>query len=481
MTAGPGAGVRPRTIITTDPELDDLNSMLRLLLYSNEIDIRGLVYASSQFHHAGNEAAGIAPHRWPAPGAVCHIDEAVDAYEAVWPNLVRHDARYPTPESLRGLIAWGNVDDVGDMAADTPGSDLIRDVLLDEEPGQVFLQVWGGPGTVARALKSIEDEFRGTDAWQALQARVSAKAVITSFGQQDDTFADYIKPNWPGIENREVATRVWGYFARDVVAEADAHLLSPEWTREHVSTVGPMGAAYRVWGDGKQMADGFDREDYFGLSGYSIEELTGLGYWVWMPPQAPGGWLSEGDSSNFALLVDNGLRSWEHPGWGGWGGRQVVSATDPVSWSNEGALDADRDGVPREDWAAARWFADFQNDLAARLQWTVRPDFAEANHHPVVTVREGTDLRVAVGSEVTLTAVVTDPDGDEFVLRWWQYKEAGTSPVVLDLASVGDAVRFTIPADAAAGETLHIILAVTDTGTPALTSYQRVVVEIATD
>ena len=26
----------PRTVVTTDPELDDLNSMLRLLLHSNE-------------------------------------------------------------------------------------------------------------------------------------------------------------------------------------------------------------------------------------------------------------------------------------------------------------------------------------------------------------------------------------------------------------------------------------------------------------
>jgi hypothetical protein len=36
----------PRTVITTDPELDDLNSMLRLLLYSNEINIVGLIYSS---------------------------------------------------------------------------------------------------------------------------------------------------------------------------------------------------------------------------------------------------------------------------------------------------------------------------------------------------------------------------------------------------------------------------------------------------
>src|SRR5690625_3585664 len=65
---------KPRVIVTTDPELDDLNSMLRLLLYSNEIDIAALVYSASQFHHAGDFTKGIRPHRWPAPGEKWHID-----------------------------------------------------------------------------------------------------------------------------------------------------------------------------------------------------------------------------------------------------------------------------------------------------------------------------------------------------------------------------------------------------------------------
>lgn len=45
-----------RTIVTADPELDDLNSMIRLLLYSNEVRIEGLVYASSRFHWKGDAA-----------------------------------------------------------------------------------------------------------------------------------------------------------------------------------------------------------------------------------------------------------------------------------------------------------------------------------------------------------------------------------------------------------------------------------------
>ncbi len=45
---------KPRIIITADPELDDQNSLIRLLLYSNEMSIEGLIYASSGFHWKGD-------------------------------------------------------------------------------------------------------------------------------------------------------------------------------------------------------------------------------------------------------------------------------------------------------------------------------------------------------------------------------------------------------------------------------------------
>ena len=469
----------PRTVVTTDPELDDLNSMLRLLLYSNEIDLRGLVYSSSQFHVAGDPERGIAPHRWPAPGERLHIDQAVDAYEQVHAHLVVHDPDYPSPEHLRGLIAWGNVAAVGDMEADTPGSDLIRSVLLEDEPGQVFLQTWGGPNTIARALRSIQLEFEGTPGWEELHARISRTAVITSFGQQDSTFDDYIRPHWPDLEHREVATQVWGYPARDVVAEEDQELLGPRWMRENVSQVGALGRAYQVWGNGQQMAEGFDAEDYFGLSGLSVAELEERGYRVWAPPQPEGAWISEGDSSNFALLIANGLRSWEHPGWGGWGGRQGPVDGDPASWSNHATIDRGPDGRPRPDWAAARWFRHIQHDLAARLQWTVRPTYDAANHAPHVRVLEGTDLTRLAGTTITLTAEVSDPDGDEVTVRWWQYREAGTSPLAVEVRAAGPRCEVELPAEAEPGTTVHLIVEATDSGTPALTSYQRVVVEIA--
>ena len=46
--------ILPRTIITTDGEVDDQDSFIRLLLYSNEMNIEGLIYSSSMWHYKGD-------------------------------------------------------------------------------------------------------------------------------------------------------------------------------------------------------------------------------------------------------------------------------------------------------------------------------------------------------------------------------------------------------------------------------------------
>jgi hypothetical protein len=45
---------KPRVVVTTDPELDDSNSLIRYLLYATDFRTEGLVYASSQFHWKGD-------------------------------------------------------------------------------------------------------------------------------------------------------------------------------------------------------------------------------------------------------------------------------------------------------------------------------------------------------------------------------------------------------------------------------------------
>src|SRR5690606_32884612 len=177
-----------------------------------------------------------------------------------------------------------------------------------------------------------EERYRDTPQWDEIYAKVSEKAVITRWGAQDNTYQTYIAPTWPDIENRQVNTNIWGYGTRSSILPQDRFLVEPEWTREHVSEVGPLGALYRVWGDGEFMAEFggpewegyprndrcmedcpegpfFDDEDFFGFDASLPENtranLVARGYNVWTALQPPGAFISEGDSSAFALLIDN--------------------------------------------------------------------------------------------------------------------------------------------------------------------------------
>ena len=47
-------GVRPRTIVTTDLECDDICALIHMLLYTNEIDLDGIVVTSSTYHWTGD-------------------------------------------------------------------------------------------------------------------------------------------------------------------------------------------------------------------------------------------------------------------------------------------------------------------------------------------------------------------------------------------------------------------------------------------
>ena len=485
---GTPAGGRPRTIVTADPELDDLNSLIRLVLYSNELQIEGLIYASSRFHWRGdgNGTGFFLPGReyaeartsWRWAPDERFIDDVVDAYAQVHENLVVHDPRYPSPAHLRSVVCEGNVSFEGDTSEETDGSRLIARALLDDRPGPVHLQVWAGTSTIARALMSIEEQYRGSSEWERVRKAVSEKAIITKFASQDDTYEDYIKPRWPDIRVTDVATFAWGYFARRVLTEQEMPLLSADWLRDHVTTVGPLGALYRVWGDGRKMVED-DPTDYFGLAGYTADQLRAMGYGVWADPEQAGEWISEGDTTNMLNLVVPSLRGHEHPSFGGWGGRAIRTPDTPDTWTVRGAEDALGDGSIPPEQSVVRWFADAQADFAARLRWTVSARFAEANHHPTLRVLQGTDIRVSPGDDVALSAVVDDPDGDAVRCHWWHYREAGTFPGPVPISPLdGDSTRVAIPADAQAGHTIHVIVEASDDTDEPLKAYQRVVLQV---
>ena len=159
----------PRTIVTCDPELDDNNSMIRFLLHATDFQIDGLVYTSSRFHWLGDgkgttqfipggeyDNMGLGPQTsWRFNPEERFIDDIIDAYEQCYANLKVHDSRYPTPEYLRSVTKWGNCVFEGDYSYDTDGSNLIKENILDDKPGPLFIQAWGGSSSMMSRTASL--------------------------------------------------------------------------------------------------------------------------------------------------------------------------------------------------------------------------------------------------------------------------------------------------------------------------------------
>ena len=495
--------VRPRIVVTADPELDDNNSLIRLLLYSSDLEVEGLIYASSGFHWKGDGKGT----KWYVPGreyarfgldtCPCEswrwakdehfIHDAVDAYEKVYPNLKMHNPNYPAPDELKSKIRYGNIEFDGDISKDSPGSDLIKSLMLDDKPGLLFITAWGGQSTIARALKSIQEQYEYTTEWEAIKNKISHKVVLLPSGDQDDTYASYIKPNWPDIEYRQFRGGPnYSYGAQLGAKSEDSIYMTASWMKENISDRGPLGALYRVWGDGKQMVKG-DIMDYFGLTGYTNEELKKMGYKVWMPVQAKGSWLGEGDDPTFMDMLGNGLRAYEAGSYGGWGGRAITNQeiknfffqlSDTTAQGMAATLSTLTDQLNKNANGYPDFFPAAQQGFAARLKWSVTPKYANANHEPVIKIEGPLSIMASAGEKIRLNAAIFDPDGNTVSIKWWQFLVGSYPKEVNILNPTSMQTEIIIPKDATTGQTIHLILEATDDGSPALTTYQRIIVTV---
>lgn len=473
---------QPRTIVTTDGEVDDQDSFLRLLLYANEFQLEGLVYSSSQWHYKGDgkgttftsemEMTGKrygqrTELRWPGTD---WMQEFIQKYALVYPNLVKHDKRFPTPGYLTSIIRVGNIDFEGEMAKDTEGSDFIKKLLLDDNNDPIYLQIWGGTNTVARALKSIEDEFKNTSRWNEISKKVSEKAIIYAVLDQDNTYRKYIEPNWPNIRILYNANQFWNfaYPWPRVVPEALQSWLRGPWFKENIKfNHGPLLESYYLWGDGTRIRN--DEEHTQGDTA-ELKKFNMTRY----------DFISEGDSPAFLHLVDVGLGNLADASFGGWGGRMVRSQTSPNRWE-DGTHVTDFNPYTNKDdraYPQTRWIDAIQNDFAARADWCVK-SYKEANHAPAVKLGQAGNLKAKKGQTIKLSGSAKDPDGNTVSYRWWQYFEVDSYGGKISLTTPEtQSTSFVVPADAKANDTIHMILEVSDSGSPKLTRYQRVVVTV---
>lgn len=478
-----GSTSKPRTIVTTDGEIDDVDSYIRMLLYANEFNIEGLVYSSSMWHYKGDgKGTKIISEmemtkkmygektdlRWPG---TTWMNDLLDAYEKVFPSLNKNATGYPTAAYLKSLVKVGNIDFEGEMENDTEGSDFIKTKLLDNTSQPIYLQVWGGTNTIARALKSIEDKYKNTNEWQKVYKKVCNKAIIYAILDQDATYKKYVAVNWPGIKVYYNSKQFWclAYPWKSAIPKEMYHLLQGKFMGEKIiNNHGPLTKMYYSYGDGQRQA-GDDEHIHGDLSKIKTGQWGSFEQYDF---------LSEGDSPAFLHLINVGLDNLANPQYGGWGGRLKQSKANPNRWE-DGEEVADFNPITQKmdlAYPQIRWLKALQNDFAARADWCIK-NYIEANHPPKILVAKN-KISVTTGQTINLKAAATDPDKNKVNIFFWQYEEAGTLPEKVIITAILNQAQIKIPATAKRGDTFHIIVEGKDNGTPSLTRYQRVVLMV---
>lgn len=436
---------RARLIVLTDigNEPDDSESMVRLLVHANDIEIEGLVATTSR--HLPRD---------PNPRLIA---ERIDAYGKVLTNLRRHDPRYPDAEYLGARLRSGSpvygMTGVG-KGRDTEASRLIISAVDRKDPRPVWIAVWGGAADLAQALWTV----RATRSPREVD-RFVANLRVYSISDQDDA-GPWARAYFPKLF---WVTSVHGFTRYNLstwigisapLSGTDMSHVSKDWLSMNIRSKGPLGALYPL------------------------------------PP-----YIMEGDTPSFLNLIPTGISATERPDWGGWGGRYEKLTNELGLWASTADFVAGTDGKLQFTPQATiwRWRSAFQNEFAARMHWSVTSDFAQANHAPRPHLN-GTgglapvEITACPGQPVTLSAAgSSDPDGDAVTYRWFWYREASGlfAPNLTLSATEGEVTQVTIGDKANTDQsapperyTLHVILEVTDKGAPALTRYRRAILTV---
>jgi hypothetical protein len=361
------------------------------------------------------------------------VQRLVRAYGDCYPNLVTHDARFPNPDLLLQRTVSG-------AAEVNDGVQLIIQAVDSPDPRPLWFMNWGtdagsAPSCLKRALDQILAE-RGAEGYAKFKSRIRLSS--------DDQFGEHTSkidppfPLWIDTFRPPIGGKRWYHQFSAITAKAGGFDLRRDVLHDH----GPLGELY---------------------------------------PTNTTHWQKEGDSMTFLYLVPTGMSDPEKPWWGSWAGRygrRDDAGERPYYWANQ---EENWQGTTQRNNTLARWAADLQNDFRARLDWCVKP-FAEANHRPEV-VLEGLAGEIPIiaaqaGSKVKLSAKKSrDPDGNSLLFHWEAYPEAGTYDGAITFDNP-TASEVTVALEENHSGDAHVVLTVSDRGSPALASYRRIVLRV---
>lgn len=443
---------KPRVVILTDiapveTEPDDMESMVRLLSHADLYEIEAIITASG-WNSGGREY----PDEWNE-----YLYTVIDAYEKDVANLMKRSEQtgfepidiesgkqtigyWPSADYLRSRVFQGSrylgVEHIG-AGNESPGSDYILNLAREDDDRPLWILVWGGGNTVAQSL------------WQAknsddnkLLGDVLDKIRIYTITDQD---VDWVK-------------------------RAHHELSSHQWMREEFGD-----DLFFIWDESAWLS-----QNEIGVAHWPEYEqyIQGKGNMGAVYPRYK--WGVEGDTPSFLYVMPTGLNDPENPSDISWGGyfRHGMSA-DSVT--------ACHTNVSPEVKAVSRRYEEMFypavfNNFAARMAWAHE---GKGNRNPVAVVNGKKVLAPIVinargGESITLDASQsTDPDGDKINVNWSLLPEAGNADVEGVVIADPDSPKteLTLPA-LDKGSRLNVLCMVTDNGTPVLTSYRRIIIDI---
>jgi len=424
----------PRLLITTDigGDPDDQQSLVRLMVYTNEFDVEGIICS----------AAGTPGELKDAVVRPDLVEEIIRGYQTVYPNLLKHDKDFPAPEYLFSIVkrgnplrGWENVCD----GKDTEGSEWIIRQVDKKDKRPLNICIFGGQTDLAQALWNVKNSRSAKEFQQFI-----SKIRVYDINDQDKIFTKlyaafklpfYVLAKAPeGVDKREGAYR-------GIYLGGDESLTSMTWLKENaLENHGPLGKLYPTK--------------------------------TWTAPN-PHGVMKEGDTPSWFFFLKNGLNIAERPELVGWGGRFL---------KNEAGVYRDATDTFEDKTEARatvyRWREDFQNDWAARMDWCVG-DYQNCNHAPMVSVNGSTGkelliIKANANETVELDASAsTDPDGNSLHFEWLNYPE--TSNISGEMMAItGNGKASVKMSGLEKGKKLHMVLKVTDNEKPNLTAYKRI-------
>lgn len=441
----------PRLIILTDigQDPDDEQSMVRLLHYANEFNIEGLIAtADNNYEHED---------------AILREDiiyKFIDDYEICWSNFNVQAQGFPKADALRKLVKKGNfkggtripVEKFIGKGFDTEGSDWIIKVVDKKNTQPICIAVWGGACDLAQALWKVKN----TRSAKEVDEFVSKLRVY--FIANQDASNQWIIDNFPNlwlVLSLHESGDTWLSSFRGMFWGGDMSNTSKTWIHKNIH-------------GHTALADNYP--DHAGTGGKG---------------KNPNMAIKEGDTPSFLYFLPNGLNQPEHPSWGGWGGRFEEVKANFFRDADDTVYDV---SVGKEITTARagvfRWRTDFQNDFRTRVKWGTTSDYYAANHKPIIAVdgiknTEPLELTVSAGEQLNIDAgKSSDPDGDVLRFTVEQYLEAGTTKQKIEAQTASDGtIVLSIPENTENTQA-HLILKVSDTGSPSLCAYKRIILNI---